>query len=237
MKHDMSILPIVAPLRREIETRLRTAIMQGQFQPGQRLIERELCEMLGVSRPSLREALRHLEAEELVTLWPNRGPAVAEITIAEASEIYEVRAMLEGLAARLFTRRASDAEVAKLCEAEAELKKAGTGGSAVHLLDRKNKFYELLLGGCGNRVVQRVLNQLHNRLRLLRAEILAGRTKAAFAEINKIVEAIKRRDEDAACLANIEHIERAGKVALRSLEQRQKKLVKKSTTNRNGEKR
>jgi DNA-binding GntR family transcriptional regulator len=237
MKHDMAIMPLVAPLRREIETRLRKAIMQGRFHPGERLIERELCEMLGVSRPSLREALRHLEAEELVTTWPNRGPAVADITVAEASEIYEVRAMLEGHVARLFARRASDAEVAKLCEAECDLRKAESGGSTVHLLDRKNKFYEVLLGGCGNRVLQRVLNQLHNRIRLLRAEILAGRTKAAFAEINKIVEAIKRRDEDAACLANIEHIERAGKVAIRSLEQRQKKLVKKSTLNRSGEKR
>ena len=82
MKHEMAIMPVVAPLRREIESRLRAAITQGRFHSGERLIERELCEMLGVSRPSLREALRHLEAEELVTLRPNRGPAVAEITIA-----------------------------------------------------------------------------------------------------------------------------------------------------------
>lgn len=228
MKHEMAIMPLVAPLRREIESRLRAAITQGRFHAGERLIERELCEMLGVSRPSLREALRHLEAEELVTLQPNRGPAVAEITIAEASEIYEIRAMLEGFAARLFTRRASDAEVAKLREAERELRRAESGSSAVYLLDRKNKFYDVLLSGCGNRVVKRVLNRLHNRIRLLRAQILAGRTKAALAEIGRIVEAIERRDEDAACLANIEHIEQAGKVAIRSLEQRQKRPAAKS---------
>ena len=232
----MAIMPLAAPLRREIETRLRAAITQGRFHAGERLIERELCEMLGVSRPSLREALRHLEAEELVTLRPNRGPAVAEITIAEAREIYEIRAILEGFAARLFTRRASDAEVEKLRRAERELRKAEGGGAAVHLLDRKNKFYEVLLSGCGNRVVQRVLSQLHNRIRLLRAEILAGRTKAAFAEIDRIVEAIERRDENSACLASVEHIERAAKVAICSLEQRQKKLAKKSNLKRNGEK-
>lgn len=236
MTDDMAIVPLAAPLRHEIEARLRAAITQGRFHAGERLIERELCEMLGVSRPSLREALRHLEAEELVTLRPNRGPTVAEITIAEASEIYEMRATLEGLAARLFTRRASDDEVKNLRRAERELKKAEGGSSAVHLLDRKNKFYEVLLSGCRNRVVQRVLNQLHNRIRLLRAEILAGRTKAALAEIGKIVEAIERRDEDAAYLASAAHIERAAKVAIQSLDQRQKTAVMKTDSKRNGKK-
>ena len=62
MKGEFEILPLAAPLRREIETRLRSAITQGRFHAGERLIERELCEMFGVSRPSLREALRQLEA-------------------------------------------------------------------------------------------------------------------------------------------------------------------------------
>jgi DNA-binding GntR family transcriptional regulator len=225
MKGELEILPLAASLRREIETRLRSAITQGRFHAGERLIERELCEMLGVSRPSLREALRQLEAEELVTLRPHRGPAVAEITIGEASEIYEIRATLEGLAARLFTRRASDAEVEQLRQTLREFKKAAADAS-LGLLDRKNKFYEVLLNGCGNRVIRRVLSQLHNRIRLLRAEILAGRTKAALAEVTKIVDAVERRDENAACLASIEHIERAGEVAIRSLQRRQRKPAK-----------
>ncbi|MEI9803979.1 MAG: GntR family transcriptional regulator [Pseudolabrys sp.] len=112
MKGEFEILATAAPLRTEIEIRLRSAITQGRFHAGERLIERELCEMLGVSRPSLREALRQLEAEELVTLVPNRGPVVSEIGIDEARDIYEIRATLEGLVARLFVRNASDAEVA-----------------------------------------------------------------------------------------------------------------------------
>jgi len=220
MKRELAILPVAAPLRHEIETRLRSAITQGLFQAGERLIERELCELLGVSRPSLREALRQLEAEELVTLRPNRGPTVAEITAEEAREIYETRATMEGLAARLFTRKASDAEVEQLCQALRELKKAESGALSGLLLDRKTKFYDVLLNGCGNRVLARMLRQLHNRIRLLRADILAGRTKAALAEVGKIVDAIGRRDEDAACRASIEHIERAGEVALRSLGRR-----------------
>jgi len=221
MKGELEISVISAPLRREIETRLRSAITQGRFHAGERLIERELCEMLGVSRPSLREALRQLEAEQLVTLRPNRGPTVAEITIEEAGEIYEIRATLEGLAARLFTKRATLAEVRNLRQTVRDLRKAGSGSPSELLLDRKNKFYEVLLSGCRNHVIQRVLSQLHNRIRLLRAETLAGRTKAALTEIEKIMKAIEARDEDAACRDSIAHIERAAKVAIRSLEQRQ----------------
>lgn len=226
MKGELEILALPAPLRREIETRLRAAITQGRFHAGERLIERELCEMLCVSRPSLREALRQLEAEQLVTLRPNRGPAVAEITIEEAAEIYQIRAILEGFAARLFTRRASPAEVRTLRQTVRDLKKAENDSTSAFLLDRKNKFYEVLLSGCNNRVVERVLSQLHNRIRLLRAETLAGRTKAAVAEIEKIVKAIEQRNEDAACAASVAHIERAAKFAIRSLEQRQQSVKK-----------
>ncbi len=224
MKGELEIFALAAPLRREIETRLRFAITQGRFHAGERLIERELCEMLGVSRPSLREALRQLEAEQLVTLRPNRGPVVAEITIEEAAEIYEIRSVLEGFAARLFTRWATPAQVQNLRQTVRDLKKAENGSPSELLLDRKNKFYEVLLSGCNNRVVERVLSQLHNRIRLLRAETLAGRTKAALAEIEKIVKAIEERNEDAACQASTVHIERAAKFAIRSLEQRQNNL-------------
>ena len=221
MANDLEILRLAAPLRREIEARLRSAITQGRFRTGERLIERELCEMLGVSRPSLREALRQLEAEQLVTLVPNRGPTVSEVSIEEAREIYEVRATLEGLAARLFVRRAGDADIGALRKALQELQKAAGGQSSELLLDLKNNFYDVLLRGCGNNAVRRILGQMHNRIRLLRATTLAGRTKAALAEITAIVKAIERRDEDAACAASMAHIERAGEWAIGSLKNRQ----------------
>src|SRR5581483_4500822 len=227
MKGEFEILPLAAPLRREIEARLRSAITQGRFHAGERLIERKLCEMFGVSRPSLREALRQLEAEELVTLRPNRGPVVADISVTEAREIYEIRATLEGLAARLFTRRASDAEVVGLRGALRELKKAA-GKSSEALLDLKTKYYEILLNGCGNRIIRSELVRLHNRIRLLRATTLAGRTKAAIAEISRIVDAVENRNELEAGLASTEHIERAAEWALGSLQQRGEKQFEKT---------
>jgi len=86
---------------------LRNAILAGQFAPGARLVEAELCRLLGVSRPSVREALRQLEAERLVVITPFKGPAVARIEWPEAEQIYEVRALLEGQAAFLFATRAT----------------------------------------------------------------------------------------------------------------------------------
>ena len=140
---------------REIEARLRSAIVQGRFRVGERLVERQLCEMFGVSRPSLREALRQLEAEELVTLVPNRGPAVADVTPKEAHEIYELRATMEGLAARLFVRHASDADIVELRNAFRELRKAANANSSERLLDLKTRYYYILLSRCGNRILRR----------------------------------------------------------------------------------
>jgi DNA-binding GntR family transcriptional regulator len=86
---------------------LREAIISGMFQPGDRLIETEMCVRLGISRPSLREALRSLEAEKLVVIVPNKGPHIPILSLEEANQIYDVRALLEGEAAALFSKTAT----------------------------------------------------------------------------------------------------------------------------------
>ena len=92
---DLNVAREAASLRCLVENRLRAAIGNGTFKPGQRLIERELCEQTGVGRTSIREALRQLEAEGLVTTIPHRGPVVSTITVEEARQLYELRALLE----------------------------------------------------------------------------------------------------------------------------------------------
>jgi DNA-binding GntR family transcriptional regulator len=219
MDGEMRIAAQAAPLRHEIENRLRGAIMAGRFRAGERLIERELCEMLGVSRPSLREALRQLEAEELVTIIPHRGPVVSAVGVAEAQSIFEVRAMLEGLAARLFAEKATDADIASLRRAYDDLVAAAQGRAAVSLIEAKTKFYAVLLDGCGNAVARRTLTQLHNRITLLRATSLSreGRVHVSVQEVGRIVEAIARRDPAAAWDATIEHIDHAAAAAVATL--------------------
>ena len=90
---SLRVGPIAAPVRSQTVGNLRDAILAGRFAPGERLVEAELCRLLGVSRPSIREALRQLEAERLVVITPFKGPAVARIEWPEAEQIYEVRVL------------------------------------------------------------------------------------------------------------------------------------------------
>src|SRR6478735_9922967 len=99
---------VAAPLREQVLDVLRQAILDFRLKPGQRLIERELIEQTGVSRTTIREVLRQLAAEGLVTTIPQKGTVVASPSVERAAELYEVRAVLEGMAARQFAERATD---------------------------------------------------------------------------------------------------------------------------------
>ncbi|MBK8018082.1 MAG: GntR family transcriptional regulator [Betaproteobacteria bacterium] len=147
---------------------LRKAIASGHFKPGEKLVERELCEMMGVSRPSIREALRRLEAEGLLWIVPHRGPMVATIGVEEARQIYAVRALLEGFAAQEFARYASEDQIAALKEALSLLERSARSGKSVELSEAKARFYETILAGCRNEIVSSVLSGLHNRVNVLR---------------------------------------------------------------------
>src|ERR1700743_1459943 len=107
---ELQIVRKSATLRLLVEDKLRAAIATGRFKPGQRLVERELCELTGVGRTSIREALRPLEAEGLVTVVPHRGPSVSKMTVEEARHLYAVRGLLEGYAGRCFATRRPEAE-------------------------------------------------------------------------------------------------------------------------------
>src|SRR3954466_2792457 len=114
----------VPTVRSMVAQKLREAIMSGTLKPGQRLIERELCELMGVSRPSIREALRLLEADGLVNTIPNRGPIVSTVSLEEAEQIYAARALLEGYIARECARKKDPEVIRQLQCALADLKRA-----------------------------------------------------------------------------------------------------------------
>jgi len=213
-----------APVRQQTQEKLRQAILEGRFLPGQRLIERELCELTGVSRTSVREALRQLEAEGLVKIVPNKGAVVAEVTIEDAKHIYQVRAALEGLAGRLFALHASDDEVEQLAEAVERLASAYETGDIKQMLRAKSEFYHILLGGGGNPLVRSLLQSLHDRVNFLRITSLSvpGRPQASLAEVRRILEAIRARDPDKAWQACVEHVHNAEAEAIRALEARRR---------------
>jgi DNA-binding GntR family transcriptional regulator len=212
------------PVRRQVEYALRDAITAGRFQPGDHLPDRVLCEMFGASRSVVREAVRLLEAEGLITVIPNRGPFVTRLNAADARQLYEVRAALEAMAGEGFAERASDSERAALRQIFEQLAATGPGADKDTLLALKQDFYAVLLQGCRNRYAARMLEPLLNRIAQLRKTTLAHplRLPHTIRELRRIVEAIERRDPEEAREACRDHVQRAAAVALRTLNQRER---------------
>jgi DNA-binding GntR family transcriptional regulator len=208
---------VVSPVRTQVTDNLRHAILTRQFQPGQRLIERELVEATGASRTSVREALRELCAEGLVTSIPNKGTIVTEVTRDEARQIYELRSGLEALAGRLFVERATDAEVAELKRSFTVIEDAYRLG--VGALAAKDAFYDVLFRGARNEQLRQVTAGLHARVSYLRAFSLSqpGRLKGSLQELRDIMDAVLARDADAVAEACATHVRKAGDAGLGAL--------------------
>lgn len=206
-------------LREMVFDKLRHAIMSFQLLPGDRLVERDLCERLGVSRTSVREALRHLEAEGLVEHAGNRGPRVTVITLEDARDIYELRCVLESMAVQLFTQKANRRQMAELDLAWEQLKDTLSEGDTYTIINAVSNFYGVLYEGAGNRVAGQFLSQLQARINYLRATSMSQkeRYRESFREMTRIVDAIKARDPIAAQEACVEHIKAAAKAALSAL--------------------
>lgn len=201
-------LPVVeksaAPLRRNVVDALRTAIIEGALAPGARLIERELIEMMGVSRTVIREALRQLESEGVVQTIPNKGPIVRQLTLREATDLYMIRSVVEGLAAKMFVANATSADMEALKVALDETLAAYKKGEPELVLNAKNRFYETLTRGAGSEILSEMLATLHARIRRWRALGLSHpqrsrtRSRESVKGLRDLFDAIKRRDGDAA---------------------------------------
>ncbi|HWX50933.1 MAG TPA: GntR family transcriptional regulator [Roseomonas sp.] len=227
MHDDQALRVVPQPMRRQVEEGLRNAIISGRFAPGQHLPDRMLCELFGASRSVVREAVRLLEAEGLVVLVPNRGPFVAYLSSAEAAQIYEVRGVLEALAGEGFAIRATDAERAELRQVFERLAAAGPETDRMTLLAIKRDFYDVLLRGCRNPMVARMLGQMLNRNSQLRATSLSdpGRLPQTVAEIRRIVQAVEHHDPEGAWEACRLHVRRAAAVAVRILREREEQAA------------
>ncbi|MFT4277909.1 MAG: GntR family transcriptional regulator [Rhodopseudomonas sp.] len=216
---DLNVSREATSLRLLVENRLRSAIGSGVFKPGQRLIERELCEQTGVGRTSIREALRQLEAEGLVTTIPHRGPIVSTITADEAAQLYDLRALLEGFAGRECAKRRDPAIIGRLRTQYERMVAVAGNDDRSELLAAKTEFYAALLEGCGNVFVERFLKMLLNRVTVLRMTSMTqpNRIGRSLQEIGGILVAIESGDEHGAEQACVQHINNAAAIALDAL--------------------
>jgi DNA-binding GntR family transcriptional regulator len=214
-----------APLRRDVVDALRKAIIEGRLPPGSRLIERELIDLTGVSRTVIREALRQLESEMIIETIPNKGPIVRQLTPAEAKDLYTIRSVLEGLAARMFVENASADEIAALKDALDRTVEAYRDSPPEVILNVKNEFYDLLFAGAGSPTLSSMISTLYARIWRWRALGLGHpqrstqRSKQSIAELRKLFTALKNRDADLAeATARTEAINAAQEI-MRLLEQ------------------
>ncbi|GGO76413.1 GntR family transcriptional regulator [Marinobacterium nitratireducens] len=169
---------------------------------------------MDISRTSLREAIRSLEAEGLLTLVPHRGAVVASVELPDVRQIYQVRGALEALATSNFVVSSTDEEIAELANAVEELRIAASRNlSGKEIREIKQRFYDILLGISENRIVKEQLDKLNNRISMLRTLSMGrpGRLKFTVIEIEEIVEAIKKRDRARASEAALKHIENSEK--------------------------
>lgn len=220
----LEVQKLAAPLRQQVQDGLRQAIIEGRLAPGARLIERELTEMMGVSRTVIREALRQLESEGLVAIIPNKGPVVRTLTLAEARDLYSIRAVLEGFAARLFAENAGDAQLKQLAQALDVVAGAYERGDAQEVLETKNRFYDVLFTGAGSETLSSMLGTLHARIWRWRALGLshpqrsAERSKESVTCLRAILAAIRKRDAEAAEKLTREEAQHAAAEIMRLIE-------------------
>ena len=200
----LEIQKLAAPLRLQVLDRLRQGIISGTLAPGARLTERELTEMLGVSRTVIREALRQLETEGLVANVPNKGPVVRELSLEEAKDLYSIRAVLEGFAARLFAENAREADFKTLEEAFEAVVTAYDSGDANRVLATKNDFYAILFESASSQTLSSMLNTLHARIWRWRALGLTHpdrspeRSLESIGSLRAVLAAIRQRDGESA---------------------------------------
>ena len=197
--------------------RLRNAIHEGSLKPGQRVMEVELAQWLNVSRTPVRDAIRRLEAEGMLAHEPRGGLVVARLDRQAVMELYAMREVLEGTAARLCARHASDMEVVELLDlvkAEQELQ-----GDAEALLRHNRRFHEAVHRGAHNRYLEKSLAAVNDSMVLLGKPLmlLPHRAEAALTEHAELARCIERRDADAAEEAARRHVRAAQRERLKRL--------------------
>ncbi len=208
-----------ATLRDIVQERMREAIIIGHFKPGERLVERPLCEQLGVSRTVIRETIRYLEAEGLVEILPGRGPIVATMNWDDARQIYDIRRMLETVAARACAQNITSKRATRLRTALKTLKQEFTSKTPGALFQATSDFYFEIFAGAGHHIAWEIVQRLNGRISRLRMMTLSSREREQPGpdHMQAICDAITSGDADAAQAAVERHLNDTAAIAERLL--------------------
>jgi DNA-binding GntR family transcriptional regulator len=199
---------------------LRTAILSGEYTPGERLVEAQLIERFGVSRFNIRLALQDLAGEGLVEIQRNRGAQVRKISLAETIEITQVRMVLEGLVAAQAAERVTAEQASELDEIGLLMRRAVEAGEFRRYSDLNARLHTLIRAVAGHATADRLIDTLRAQLarHQFMLSLLPGRPLVSLPQHERIIAAIRDRDPVAAESAMRDHIASVLEV-LRSLEE------------------
>ncbi len=197
------------PLRDVVFNTLRQAILKGELEPGERLMEIQLAERLGVSRTPIREAIRKLELEGLVLMIPRKGAEVARISARSLRDVLEVRRALEELAIELACQRMTEDEIADLQLAQEDFKKAIADGDAMRIAETDEHYHDVIYGGTQNAKLIQMLNNLREQMYRYRLEYIkdSDKRKILILEHERVLKAVRERKVAEAKAAMREHID------------------------------
>ena len=211
------------PLRDVVFNTLRQAILTGELKPGERLMEIHLADQLGVSRTPIREAIRKLELEGLVTMIPRRGAEVAQITEKSMNDVLEVRRAVDALCVELACERITEEELQRLseaCDAFAEEARKSEKEKDVKLLAQKDvALHDIIVQATGNQRLIQLVNNLSEQMYRYRFEYLKdfSQHEKLVEEHRVIYENIVKKNRETACEAARLHIDNQKKAIIRQI--------------------
>ncbi|MGC7871626.1 GntR family transcriptional regulator [Desulfosporosinus sp. SYSU MS00001] len=219
---EKRLLPVVLdgykPLREIVFESMREAILNGVLEPGERLMEIQLAEEMGVSRTPVREAIRKLELENFVVMIPRKGAYVAGVSLKDVADVFEIRSALEGLAAGLAAERVTDDELEQM--EQALFYRANEGEMDLEQIVKSDTdFHALVYKASRNERLIQILANLREQIQRFRSTSLAvpGRNKDAIEEHRMIVEALRNHNSEEAQALAMAHIVTAENVMFETL--------------------
>lgn len=194
------------PLTKVVTDALRQRILGGELKPGDRLVEARLSKELGVSRMPVREALRALTAEGIVTIEPRHGASVTVFTAEQIREMVEVRATLEGLNAKLAAKRHDPRQIAQLQQILQDAAQLDDASELSLLAQQNQRFHEALSQVAANSVLQDIMQSLRDRTALIFTPMIKHRVRETWKEHAEIVRAVIDGDGELAALLAARHV-------------------------------
>lgn len=205
-------------LRAKVFQKVRTDILQGRYPSGKPIREGQISEELGVSRTPVREAIRQLELEGLVTFIPNKGAIVAGISLKDIEDIYAIRSLVEGLAASWAAKHITDEQLEELEEIMELADFYVQKNNFTKAFDLDSRFHQVIYNASHSRSLHHLLSSFHHYVQKARLKSISSpnRLKQAVIEHSEILKALKERDPDKASSMMTHHVKQAAINVLKS---------------------